>query len=51
MSGEAKKILAPQLNVNDENVDLVKWHVEHGGVVSKGDMICEIETYSKSQKL
>ena len=44
MSGEAKKILAPQLNVNDEIVDLVKWHVEHGGVVSICDMICEIET-------
>ena len=40
-------VAMPQVNVNDEEVTLVGWHVEDGGQIAAGDPLCEIET-SKS---
>src|SRR5437588_5836831 len=37
-------ILMPQLNVNDEVVQLGVWLVEKGASVSPGDLLCEVET-------
>ena len=34
----------PQLNANDSVATLVKWLVEEGASVTKGDVICSIET-------
>ena len=34
----------PQLNANDSVATLVKWLVEEGANVTKGDVICSIET-------
>jgi pyruvate/2-oxoglutarate dehydrogenase complex dihydrolipoamide acyltransferase (E2) component len=34
----------PQLNVNDEEVTLVNWCVEPGGVAAEGEKLCEVET-------
>ncbi|HSW47141.1 MAG TPA: 2-oxo acid dehydrogenase subunit E2 [Phycisphaerae bacterium] len=40
-------VIIPQVNVNDDEVTLIGWHVENGGQVAEGQPLCEIET-SKS---
>ena len=50
MSDSADTVIAvsvPQVNVNDEEVTLVGWHVEDGGQIAAGEPLCEVET-SKS---
>ncbi|HEX3683974.1 MAG TPA: 2-oxo acid dehydrogenase subunit E2 [Bryobacteraceae bacterium] len=37
-------IAIPRETVNDESVRVVAWHVPHGAVVEKEQLICEIET-------
>ncbi len=37
-------IKMPQVNVNDDFVTLVGWHVEDGGEVREGEPLCEVET-------
>lgn len=47
MSGAIQSVVAvrmPQVNVNDEEVTLVGWHVADGGHVAEGQPLCEIET-------
>ena len=34
-------IVVPQLNVNDETVQVASWLVEHGATVSPGEAVCE----------
>jgi pyruvate/2-oxoglutarate dehydrogenase complex dihydrolipoamide acyltransferase (E2) component len=40
-------VAMPQVNVNDEEVALIGWHVADGGRVTAGQPLCEVET-SKS---
>jgi len=40
-------VTMPQVNVNDEEVTLIGWHVQDGGRIEKDQPLCEIET-SKS---
>lgn len=40
-------VAMPQVNVNDEEVTLVGWHVADGDQVTAGESLCEVET-SKS---
>lgn len=50
MSAETGAVIAvrmPQVNVNDEEVTLLNWHVPDGGRTTEGEPLCEIET-SKS---
>lgn len=37
-------ILVPQVSVNDETVQLVRWSAAHGTHVMPGDPLCELET-------
>lgn len=41
---EIFKIVAPQINVNDETVEFIYWKVENGSYVTVDNPICEIET-------
>ncbi len=50
MSDSTNTVMAvtmPQVNVNDEEVTLLGWHVQDGGRIEKDQPLCEIET-SKS---
>ena len=44
-------IVVPQLNVNDDSVQLIAWLVQHGEIVNSGDVICEIETSKAATEL
>ena len=44
MSAEARTLVVPQINVNDEAVRLVSWAVESGARVAAGDVVCTVET-------
>lgn len=37
-------ILAPRINTNDDRVEVVVWHVEHGALVAVGQEIVDVET-------
>jgi len=37
-------ITMPQVNVNDEEVTLIGWHVENGECAVAGEPLCEVET-------
>jgi pyruvate/2-oxoglutarate dehydrogenase complex dihydrolipoamide acyltransferase (E2) component len=37
-------VLAPQINSNDDNVEVVAWHVENGAYVEAGQDVAELET-------
>jgi len=37
-------VLAPQINSNDDNVEVVTWHVENGAYVEAGQEVAELET-------
>lgn len=38
------EIVIPQLDANSETVKLVRWEVEDGASVSRGDQLCTVET-------
>lgn len=38
------EIVIPQLDANSESVKLVRWEVEDGADVSRGDQLCTVET-------
>ena len=40
----AKEIRVPDFGVNSESVVIVKWLVEVGQAVKRGDVLCEVET-------
>lgn len=37
-------LVVPQVNVNDETVQLVRWSVADGSAVAAGEAVCDIET-------
>ena len=39
-----KLVIVPQIGVNDESADVVEWKAEEGSYVSRGDIVCVIET-------
>jgi sugar O-acyltransferase (sialic acid O-acetyltransferase NeuD family) len=44
MSDNISVVSVPQLGVNDETVEIVKWHVVDGALVSVGILLCTLET-------
>jgi pyruvate/2-oxoglutarate dehydrogenase complex dihydrolipoamide acyltransferase (E2) component len=40
----SEKLLVPQLNPNDSEVELTHWYVKHGQAVKKGDLLCDFTT-------
>lgn len=40
----SEKLLVPQLNPNDTEVELTQWHRQHGEAVKKGDHLCDLTT-------
>lgn len=38
------RVIVPQVNVNDDTVVLVRWHVQPGATVAAGDAVCDVET-------
>jgi len=47
VSNSSQAVMAvrmPQVNVNDEEVTLVGWHVPDGGQAVEGEPLCEVET-------
>ena len=49
--GEVHPVVVPQLNVNDETVQLVEWLVAHGDTVAVGQPLCEVETSKSTAEL
>ena len=44
MTDNVTPIKVPQVNVNDESVKIVAWHVNHGMCVEEKSVLCEVET-------
>lgn len=43
-----ERMLVPQLNPNDQEMEIVQWHVDDGDLVSAGDTIVTLETAKAS---
>ena len=47
----AVAIRVPQLNVNDDAVQLARWRIASGASVSAGDVICDVETTKAASEI
>ena len=43
-NNEIVELLVPRINVNDDDVTLLKWHISEGDEVKEGDVLVEVES-------
>ena len=51
MSERVELVVVPQVNVNDDDVVLARWHVAAGATVAAGDPICDVETTKAASEI
>jgi len=44
MSNSTQSITVPQLGVNDDQAELIQWHINNGSRAQAGELLCTLET-------